>query len=122
MEEAAKNNCTLQSSGSRDMNMVGQGPREAVNGCYHCGKLGHRVTQCPMKSECCHSCGKIGHTCAICRSTGQAPKSARRAEKGTSKFSKQHVKTLQADLEEPEEVWQRCTRSDHSQAKLCNWK
>ena len=82
LEEAAKNACTLQSSGSRDVNKVSHGPREAIAGCCRCGKLGHRAAQCPMKSECCHSCGKIGHTHAVCRS-GQAPKPARLAEKGT---------------------------------------
>ena len=32
-----------------------------------------------------------------------SPKVSEAAEKGTGKSSKQHVKTLQADLEEPEE-------------------
>ena len=103
MEEAAKNARTLQSSGSRDVNKVGQRPREAVAGCYRCGKPGHRAAQCPMKSERCHNCGKIGHTRAVCRSAGQALKPASRAGKGTGKSSQQLVKTLQADLEEPEE-------------------
>ena len=43
MEEAAKNARTLQSSGFTDVNKVGQGPREAVAGCYRFGKLGHRA-------------------------------------------------------------------------------
>ena len=39
MEETVKNTRTLQSTGSRDVNKVGQGPREVVAGCYRCGKL-----------------------------------------------------------------------------------
>ena len=106
MEEAAKNARTLQSSGTtaRDVNKVGQGPRDISDRCYRCGKPGHRAVHCPMKSERCHSCGKIGHTRAVCRSSGQAPKSAGRADRGSRKSSKRQVQTVLADLEEPEDV------------------
>jgi len=36
--------------------------------CYHCGKRGHRPSDCHFKDVTCHYCGKVGHLMSVCLS------------------------------------------------------
>ena len=36
-------------------------------GCYRCGKSGHKPALCPVKGLRCHNCGKVGHLKRVCR-------------------------------------------------------